>query len=191
MRIGSVILSLSKVRDGSALTVKVLEVCELDALAHAEHICGGAEAVDQHPDVAGVQGCNLVGCLASKAITGVRRERVRDIGPRSDDRAENHQAEAQQGHAGDGATEPEHFTVCDKNNCQVLKDGVDRDAEELQCFAASVDHADEQERDREPLACLVGVELAEFRNTHDLECLDCDDADNALCCVVSAYIFFL
>lgn len=34
--------------------VKVLEVGQLDPLAHAEHVSGAAEAVEQHPEVAGV-----------------------------------------------------------------------------------------------------------------------------------------
>jgi hypothetical protein len=69
---------------------------------------------------------------------------------------------------------------------QVLEDGVDGDAEELQGLAAGVDHADQQEGDGEPFSRLVGVEVAELCNAHGLECLDCDDADDALCDVLSA-----
>jgi hypothetical protein len=127
------------------LTIKVLEVCELDALAHAEDISGRAEAVDQHPDIARVERCDLVGGLSSKSITGVGRQSVRDICPRSDDRAKDHQAEAQQSHVGDGAAEPEHLAICDQDNGQVLEDGVYGNAEELKRLAAGVDHSNEKE----------------------------------------------
>ena len=53
------------------LTVKVLEVGELDALAHAEHVGSGAEAVDHHPEIARVQGCDLVGGLAGGGVARV------------------------------------------------------------------------------------------------------------------------
>jgi hypothetical protein len=168
------------------LTVKVLEVGELDALAHAQHVRGRAEAVDQHPDVARVESRDLVGCLTSQGVAGVGRERVGDVRPCSNNRAEDHQAEAQQGHACDGAAEPQHLAVCDQDDGQVLEDGVDGDAEELQGLAAGVDHADQQEGDGEPFSRLVGVEVAELCNAHGLECLDCDDADDALCDVLSA-----
>jgi len=36
-------------------SIKVLEVRQLDALAHTEHVRRAAEAVEQHPDVAGVE----------------------------------------------------------------------------------------------------------------------------------------
>jgi hypothetical protein len=57
------------VKNRQYLTVKVLEVCELDALAHSEDIGCRAEAVDQHPDIARVERCDLVGCVAGKGIT--------------------------------------------------------------------------------------------------------------------------
>ena len=176
------------------LTVKVLEVGELDALAHAQHVRGRAEAVDQHPHVARVESRNLVGSLTSQSISGVGRECVRDVRPCSNDRAEDHQAEAQQGHACNGSSKPQHLAVCDQNNRQILEDGVDGDAEELQGLAAGVDHADQQEGDGEPFSRLVGVEVAELCNAHSLECLDCDDADNALYDVLSAgcsYLYFV
>jgi hypothetical protein len=163
------------------LTIKVLEVGELDALAHAQHVRGGAEAVDQHPDVAGVEGRDLVRCLASQSISGVGRERVGDVRPGCNDGAEDHEAEAQQGHTCDGPAEPQHLAVRDQDDGQVFEDGIDGNAEELQGLAAGVDHADQQQGDGEPLARLVGVEVAEFRNAHGLERLDCDDADDALC----------
>ena len=172
------------------LTVKVLEVGELDALAHAQHVRGGAEAVDQHPDVARVESRDLVGCLAGQSsISGVGREGVGDVRPGCDDGAEDHEAEAQQGHARDGSAEPQHLAVCDQDDGQVLEDGVDGDAEELQGLAAGVDHADQQQGDGEPFPRLVGVEVAEFRDAHGLERLDCDDADDALCDVVVSEVF--
>jgi hypothetical protein len=168
------------------LTVKVLEVGELDALAHAQHVRGRAEAVDQHPDVSRVESRDLVGCLASQSISGVGRECVGDVSPCRNDGAEDHKAEAQQGHACDGSAEPQHLAVCDQDDGQVLEDGVDGDAQELQRLAAGVDHADQQEGDGEPFPRLVGVEVAELCNAHGLECLDCYDADDALYDVLSA-----
>ena len=85
-----------------------------------------------------------------------------DIGPCSNDGAEDHEAEAEQGHAGYGATEPEDLTVGDEDDCHVLEDGVDGNAEVLQRLAARVDHANEQEGDGEPFARLVSVEVAEL-----------------------------
>lgn len=163
------------------LTVKVFEVGELDALAHAEHVGGGAEAVDQHPDIARVQGCDLIGCLAGESVAGVGRQGVGDVGPCGDDRADDHEAEAREGHAGDGSAEPQHLAVRDEDDSQVLENGVDGDAEELERLAAGVDHANEQEGDGEPLARLVGVEITELGHAHDLERLNGHNADNALC----------
>lgn len=37
------------------LTVKVLEVCHLDSLAHAEYICCGAKAIEKHPYISCVE----------------------------------------------------------------------------------------------------------------------------------------
>ena len=162
------------------LTVKVLEVGELDALAHAEHVGGGAEAVDHHPEVAGVQGCDLVSCLTGKGIAGVSRESVGDVSPGGNDGAEDHKTEAQQGHAGDGAAKPEHLAVCDEDDCHVLENSVDGNAEVLERLAARVDHANEEQGNGEPLARLVGVEVAELGEAHDLENLDDANADNAL-----------
>lgn len=110
-----------------------------------------------------------------------------DVGPSRNDGAEDHKAEAQQGHAGDRSAEPEHLAVCDQNNCQVLEDGVDGDAEELEGLATGVDHANEQEGDGEPFPRLVCVEVAEFGDAHNLERLDCDDTDDALSGVSSAW----
>jgi len=47
----------------SELTIKVLEVGQLDALAHAKHIGRGTEAVNQHPDVSGVESRDSIVCV--------------------------------------------------------------------------------------------------------------------------------
>jgi len=107
---------------------------------------------------------------------------MRNVRPRSNDGAKDHEAEAQQGHACDGSAEPQHLAVCDQDDGQVLEDGVDGNAEELQGLAAGVNHADQQEGDGEPFSRLVGVEVAELCNAHGLECLNRDDADDALDC---------
>jgi hypothetical protein len=116
---------------------------------------------------------------------------VGNVRPRSNDGAKDHEAEAQQGHACDGSAEPQHLAVCDQDDGQVLEDGVDGNAEELQGLAAGVNHADQQKGDGEPFSRLVGVEVAELCNAHGLECLNCDDADDALCDVLSATCSYL
>lgn len=77
-------------------------------------------------------------------------ERSLDISPRSNDRAEHHQAERQQGHRGNLATKPEDLAVCNDNDGQVLEDRVDGDGEELERLGARVDHADEEDGNRVP-----------------------------------------
>lgn len=78
--------------------VEVLEIGEFDALAHGEHVCCAAEAVDHHPDVAGVEGADFGGglrilhaCLA--AADGV--DRRLDVGPCSDDGRQDHETKGE------------------------------------------------------------------------------------------------
>ena len=80
-------------------------------------------------------------------------QRVLDIGPGRDDGAQNHQSEREESHWGHGAAEPKHLSVCNQNDCQVFKDGVYGDREKLQRPGTRVDHADEEEGDREPCCC--------------------------------------
>jgi hypothetical protein len=131
-------------KDKGVRTVKVLEVGQLDALAHAEHIGRGAQAVNHHPDIASIQSGNLAGGVAA-ALNGML-----NVGPGGDNGAENHQAEGKESHVGDGATEPEDLTIGDEDDGQVLEDGVDGDGEELESLGAGVDHADQQKGNREP-----------------------------------------
>lgn len=102
-------------------TVEILEVGQLDALAHAQDIGRGAQAVDQHPDVSSVQGGDLAG-----GVTGALHSML-DISPGSNERAENHQTEREQSEVSDGATEPENLSIGDQDNGQVLEDSVDGD----------------------------------------------------------------
>ena len=129
------------------LTVIVLEVHLLDNLAHAQNVRGGAEHVHAHPRVTGVQGGDSIGSLGSvtDALDGGL-----DIGPSSNDGTEDHQTEGEQSHGGDAAAEPEDLTVGDDNDGQVLEDGVHGNGEELERLGAGIDHAHEQQRDREP-----------------------------------------
>ena len=127
-------------------TVKVLEVGQLDALAHAEDIGGAAEAVEHHPDVAGVESGDLVVGDAA----GVGGQSVLDIGPGSNDGGENHETEGEKSHAGDAAAEPQNLAVGNQDDGQVLEDGVDGDGEVLQSLGRGVDHADKEDRDGEP-----------------------------------------
>lgn len=137
-------MRVNRIVEGEVRTVKVLEVGQLDALAHAEHVGGGAEAVDHHPDVASIESGDLAAGITA-ALNGML-----DVGPGGNDGAENHQTEGEEGHVGDGATEPEDLTIRNQNDGQVLEDGVDGDGEELEGLGAGVDHADQQKRNGEP-----------------------------------------
>jgi hypothetical protein len=129
-------------------TVKVLEVCQLDALAHAEDVAGAAEAVQGHPDVTRVQGGDLV----AGGRAGVAGESVLDICPCSDEGREDHETEGEEGGSGDAAAEPQNLTVGDQDDGQVLENGVDGNGEVLQRLGRRVDHADEEKGDGEPCA---------------------------------------
>jgi hypothetical protein len=133
------------------LTVEVLEVGQLDALPHAQNIGGGAEAVEHHPQVAGVQGGHGLGSGFGRLAHAAQS--VLDICPGRNDGAEDHQAKREESHRCDGASEPKHLAVCDQDDGQVLEDGVDGDREELERPCARVDHADEQEGDGKPWCC--------------------------------------
>lgn len=50
-----------------------------------------------------------------------------DISPGSNERAENHETEREQGEVSDGATEPENLSIGDQDNGQVLEDSIDGD----------------------------------------------------------------
>ena len=75
--------------------IEVLEVRELDPFAHAQEVSGRAKAVQQHPDVAGVERGDLRGSLsvdcAAFSADGVQSGL--DVGPCGDDAGENHEAE--------------------------------------------------------------------------------------------------
>lgn len=77
-------------------------------------------------------------------------ERMLNVGPSRNDGAEDHQSEGEQGHGGDGAAEPEHLTVGDQDDGQVLEDGVDGNREVFERPGTGVDHADEEESNGEP-----------------------------------------
>jgi hypothetical protein len=131
------------------LTIKVLEVGKLNSLAHNQEKGGTADAVEQHPQVSSVQGRDGVGRRLCSMSHGAA-ESMLDICPGCDNGAENHQTEREEGHGGDGATEPQHLSVCDENDSQVLEDGVDGNREKLERPSARVDHADEEKGDGEP-----------------------------------------
>jgi hypothetical protein len=127
-------------------TVKVLEVCQLDALAHAEDVTGAAEAVQGHPDVARVQGGDLVAGGRAR----VAGQSVLDVCPCSDEGREDHETKGEESGSGDAAAEPQDLTVGDQDDGQVLENGVNGDGEVLQGLGRRVDHADEEEGDGEP-----------------------------------------
>jgi len=137
-------------------TVKVLEVGQLDALAHAEDVGSTAEAVHGHPDVARVEGRDLV--AGSRA--GVAGKSVLDVCPRGNDGRENHETKGEEGDSSDVAAEPQNLAVCDQDDGQVLENGVDGNGQVLQGLGRGVDHADEEERDGEPLLRFIAVEVS-------------------------------
>ncbi len=144
MAAADISIRVNRMAEGEVRTVKVLEVGQLNTLAHAKHVGRGAEAIDHHPDVASIESGDLAAGITA-ALNGML-----DVGPGGDDGAENHQAEGEEGHVGDRATEPEDLTIGDQNDGQVLEDGVDGDGEELEGLGAGVDHADQQKRNGEP-----------------------------------------
>jgi hypothetical protein len=118
-------------------TVKILEVGQLDTLAHGEHVCSCAQAIRAHPQVSSVQGRDGLGAF------GGRVQSMLDISPGSNDGTQHHEAEGEERHAGDGAAEPEDLAIGDQDDGQVLEDGVDGDGEEAEGPGGGVDHADE------------------------------------------------
>lgn len=78
-----------------------------------------------------------------------------NIGPGGNDGGKNHQTEGEQRHRRNGATEPEHLTIRDDDDGQVLEDSVDGDRKVLESLSRRVDHTDENERDREPCDTFV------------------------------------
>jgi hypothetical protein len=130
------------------LTVKVLEVCELDSFPHSQNIGCRRQAVEQHPNITGIQSLEL--SCRSGTGAGMRLESMLDIGPSGNDGAEDHQAKGEKCHRRHRSTEPKHFAVCNQNDGQILEDRVYGDREESQRLRARVDHTDEEERDREP-----------------------------------------
>ena len=130
------------------LTVKVLEVGKLDALAHAQNISCRAKAVEHHPEVSGVQSRHgLSGLLCS--VTHARQS-VLDVCPGRNDGTEDHQSEREERHWCDCTAKPEHLSVCDQDDGQVLEDGVDGNRKVLERPGTGVDHADEKDGDGEP-----------------------------------------
>lgn len=162
------------------LTVKVLEVGQLDPFPHAEHESSRAKAVQGHPDVPCVQSSNLLGRLAGNGIPSVCSQCMRNISPGSDDTTGNHESKGEESHSTNRSSKPQHLAVCDEDNGQVLEDGVYGNAEELQRFDRSVDHANEEKRDGKPLAGLIGVEVAVCDEPHGFACCNGYYADNGL-----------
>lgn len=154
-------------------TVKVLEVGKLDALPHAEQVCSRAEAVHHHPSVASIECRDLLAAASAS-------QSVLNVCPRSNDRAEDHQAKGEQSHWCDVSAKPDDLTICNENNCQILEDGIDGNAEILQRLGRGIDHADKEEGDWKPLLGLFCVEVAELSISNKLQCLDSHDTDNTL-----------
>ena len=124
-------------------TVKVLEVGQLDPLAHSQNIRRCAETVDQHPDIPSVQSRDPSGSIRIL-------KRMFDIGPRGDDGAEHHQTKGEKGKTRHRTTEPQHLSVRNEDDSQVLEDGVNGDREELKRLGAGVNHTDQKQSNREP-----------------------------------------
>jgi hypothetical protein len=141
----SLVLTLTHLPSG-APTVIVLKVHLLNDLAHAENIRRSAHNVHAHPRVAGIE--SRQGARGIERVHAIKSGL--NISPGSNDGAEHHQTEREKGQGSDAAAEPENFAVGDHDDGQVLEDGVDGNREVLQRLGASVDHANEEQRDREP-----------------------------------------
>lgn len=124
-------------------TVKVLEVGQLDPLAHSQDVRRCAETVDQHPDVPRVQSRDPSGSIRIL-------KRMFYIGPCGDDGAEHHQTKGEKGKTRHRTTEPQHLSVRNEDDSQVLEDGVNGDREELKRLGTGVDHTNQKQSNREP-----------------------------------------
>jgi hypothetical protein len=159
-------------------TVKILEVGQLDSLAHAKNVGRRRQAVDHHPDVTGVEGAQRGSSLGR--IMTVGTDGGIDIGPGGDNRRQNHQSEGEQRQASDRAAEPENLTVGNQDDGQVLKDCVHGDREVLYRLGAGIDHRNQEKGDREPFPRLVHFEVPERDRSHRLRALDSDNANDIL-----------
>lgn len=127
------------------LTVKVLEVGQLNALAHVQAVERSANAVGHHPDITSIQSRNFGASICSGC------KRMLDIGPSSNNGTDNHQTEREQSETSDSRTaEPENLSVSDQNDSQVFEDGVDGNREELQSLGARENHSNKEKSNGEP-----------------------------------------
>ena len=94
-------------------TVEVLEVGELDSLAHAEHVSSRAKTIDQHPRISRIERAHGISALLAPTMC---RQCMLDIAPRSDDGRKNDQSEGEERHRRDGPAEPEDFPVGDQDD---------------------------------------------------------------------------
>ena len=133
------------------LTVPILEVHFLDDLAHRQNVGRSAENIHSHPRITSIQGRNGQGSLCTLDLS-TSIERMLDISPSSNYRAENHKPECEKSGCCDASSEPQNLSICSDNDGQVLEDRVDRDREELKGFGAGIDHTDEEKGDGEPCA---------------------------------------
>lgn len=135
-------------------SIPILKVHLLDDLAHAQEVRSSEEDVQAHPGVTSVQRGHLVSSIgvgtAEGAATTVASKCVLDISPGSNDRAENHESEGEEGRWSDAAAKPENLSICDNDDGQVLEDGVNWDRQELKSLGAGVDHSDKKKGDWEP-----------------------------------------
>lgn len=168
--------------NGEEHTIKILEVGELDPLPHAQHVTRRTQTIDQNPDIPGIQRAQRLRLF--RAAVAIRADGRADIRPSGNDARHDHETEREQRHGADGAAKPQHLAVGDQNDCQVFEDGVDGDAEELQGLGRCVDHGDEQQRDGEPFARFVDIEVAICYNLCRFAELDGDNTNDVL------YFFF-
>ncbi len=97
--------------------VKVFEVGQLYSLSHEQHKCGRGETVGEHPEIANVK----------IEFTSVN---IR-ITIRSHCRGEHHQYKRAQSQVGHTASEPDDFTISNKDNGQVFEYRVNWNAQIL------------------------------------------------------------
>ena len=77
-------------------------------------------------------------------------QRMLDVGPGSDDRAQHDQTKREKCQTRHGAAKPKHLAVCGDDDGQVLEDGIHGNGEKLYGLAAGVDHSNKKERDGKP-----------------------------------------
>lgn len=134
------------------------------------YIGGRSNAVDSHPCVTEVETTDKAGGqrnFGSRGrvndgdTSGQSAQCARNVRPGSNDRRSDHEEEGDEGKASDVTAKPENLSVGDKNDGEVLENGVDGDGEELEGLGSRVDDSDEEEGDWEPSFGICPVKVSD------------------------------